>query len=160
LSDSKGYSLRDQATNIVEQNIKWWCIADRNSTQALDWLRQNIDEQLGHCDNIALYVWIGSCDLTTKNKQYISLTSYDNSSLANMKVNFEGIITILDSYPVCTLTFLEIPVYSIYELNKSKGHTDVNQIKEQDEHLLGQIQSLNECIRQLNSRTEKISPKE
>jgi hypothetical protein len=52
-----------------------------------------------------------------------------------------GIITILDSYPACTLTFLEIPVYSIYELNKSKGHKDVNQFKEQDEQLLGQIHS-------------------
>jgi hypothetical protein len=48
-------------------------------------------------------------------------------------VNFEGIIAILDSYPACTLTFLEIPVYSIYELNKSQGHKDVNQFKEQDE---------------------------
>jgi hypothetical protein len=158
LSDIKGYSLRDQATNIVEQSIKWWCRAGRNSTQALDWLRQNIDEQIGHYDNIALYIWIGTCDLTTKNKQYISLTSCDNSSLANIKVNFEGIITILDSYPACTLTFLEIPVYSIYELNKSKGHKDVNQFKEQDEQLLGQIHSLNEYIRHLNSRTEKISP--
>jgi hypothetical protein len=64
------------------------------------------------------------------------LTSCDNSSLANIKVNFEGIITILDSYPACALTFLEIPVYSIYELNKSKGHKDVNQFKEQDEQLL------------------------
>ena len=79
LSDSKGYSLRDQATNSVEQSIKWWCIAGRNSTQALDWLRQNIDEQIGHYDNIALYIWIGTCDLTTKNKQCISLTSCDNS---------------------------------------------------------------------------------
>jgi hypothetical protein len=62
-------------TNIVEQSIKWWCRAGRNSTQALDWLRQNIDEQIGHYDNIALYIWIGTRDLTTKNKQYISLTS-------------------------------------------------------------------------------------
>ena len=86
------------------------------------------------------------------------MTSCDNSSLANIKINSEGIITILDSYPACTLTFLEIPVYSIYELNKSKGHKDVNQFKEQDEQLLGQIHSLNEYIRHLNSRTEKISP--
>jgi hypothetical protein len=46
----------------------------------------------------------------------------------------------------------------IYELNKSKGHKYVNQFKEQDEQLLGQIHSLNEYIRHLNSRTEKISP--
>jgi hypothetical protein len=104
-----------------------------------------------------LHCTFGS-DLTTKNKQYISLTSCDHSSLANIKVNFEGIITILDSYPACTLTFLEIPVYSIYELNKSKVMPFVNQFKEQDEQLLSQIHSLNEYIRHLNSRTEKISP--
>jgi hypothetical protein len=34
----------------------------------------------------------------------------------------------------------------------------VNQFKEQEEQLLGQIHSLNEYIRHLNSRTEKISP--
>jgi hypothetical protein len=55
-------------------------------------------------------------------KQYISLANHDNSSLDTIKENFEEITKILQSYPTYTLTFLEIAVYSIYELNKYKGH--------------------------------------
>jgi hypothetical protein len=51
-----------------------------------------------------------------KNKQYISLANHDNSSLNTIKENVEEIAKILQSYPAYTLTFLEIPVYSIYEL--------------------------------------------
>jgi hypothetical protein len=65
---------------------------------------------------------------------------------------------ILQSYPTCTLTFLEIPVYSIYELNKYKGHKEPNQIKEQDEQLISQVHALNDFIRKLNIRLQKTSP--
>jgi hypothetical protein len=65
-------------------------------------------------------------------KQYIPLANHDNSSLNTIKEHFEEIAKILQSYPACTLTFLEIPVYSIYIPNKYKGHKEPNQFKEQD----------------------------
>jgi hypothetical protein len=77
-------------------------------------------------------------------QQYISLANHDNSSLNTIKENVEEIATILQSYPAYTLTFLEIPVYSIYELNKYKDHTEQNQFKEQDEQLISQVRALND----------------
>ena len=94
--------------------------------------------------SLYIYIWIGTCDLTRKNKQYISLANHDNSSLNTIKENVEEIATILQSYPTYTLTFLEIPVYSIYELNKYKDHTEQNQFKEQDEQLISQVRALND----------------
>ena len=158
LSDSKGFNLKEQVTNIVEQNIKWWCKPGRDSTQTLNWIRQNISDQIGHYDKIALYIWIGTCGLTRKNKQYISLANHDNSSLNTIKEHFEEIAKILQSYPACTLTFLEIPVYSIYIQNKYKGHKEPNQFKEQDEQLISQVRALNDYIRKLNIRLQKTSP--
>ena len=108
--------------------------------------------------SLYIYIWIGTCDLTRKNKQYISLANHDNSSLNTIKENVEEIATILQSYPAYTLTFLEIPVYSIYELNKYKGHKEPNQIKEQDEQLISQVRALNDYIRKLNIRLQKTSP--
>jgi hypothetical protein len=158
LSDSKGFNLKEQVTNIVEQNIKWWCKPGRDSTQTLNWIRQNISDQIGHYDKIALYIWIGTCGLTRKNKQYISLANHNNSSLNTIKENVEEIAKILQSYPAYTLTFLEIPVYSIYELNKYKGHKEQNQFKEQDEQLISQVRALNDYNRKLNIRFQKTSP--
>jgi hypothetical protein len=158
LSDSKGFNLKDQVTNIVEQNMKWWCKPGRDSTQTLNWIRQNISDQIGHYDNIALYIWIGTCDLTRKNKQYIPLANHDNSSLNTIKEHFEEIAKILQSYPACTLTFLEISVYSIYIPTKYKGHKEPNQFKEQDELLISQVRALNDYIRKLNIRLQKTSP--
>ena len=72
--------------------MKWWWKPDRDYTQTLNWIRQNISDQIGHYDNIALYIWIGTCDLTRKNKQYSSLANHDNSSLDNIKENFKEIL--------------------------------------------------------------------
>ena len=92
------------------------------------------------------------------NKQYIPLANHDNSSLNTIKEHFEEIAKILQSYPACTLTFLEIPVYSIYIPNKYKGHKEPNQFKEQDEQLISQVRALNDYIRKLNIRLQKTSP--
>jgi hypothetical protein len=41
----------------------------RISTEGLEWLKENLKSKIGHLDNIALYVWFGTCDLTAYDKQ-------------------------------------------------------------------------------------------
>ena len=64
---------KQKVMNVVEQSIKWWCENGRDSTKALEWLSKNVSAKIGQHDNIALYIWIGTCDLTVKNKEYISI---------------------------------------------------------------------------------------
>lgn len=69
-TDSKGkYILRQS----IENNIKQWFQSGRTSGQGLDWLRENLEAKIGHLDNISLYVWLGTCDLTEYNFPYITL---------------------------------------------------------------------------------------
>ena len=69
LSDSKGFCIQKKVTSVVEQSIRWWCESGRDSTKALEWLSENLSAKIGQHDNIALYIWIGTCDLTVKNRE-------------------------------------------------------------------------------------------
>jgi hypothetical protein len=94
--------------------------------QGLDWLRENLEAKIGHLDNISLYVWLGTCDLTEYNFPYITLRSNTSELVQKIVENFQEIPEILQKYPGYKLTFLEIPHYSIYKWNKSHKHPDIN----------------------------------
>lgn len=158
ISDSKGFDLERQIADTISTNIKWRSKSGRTASQSLDWIQQNLSYTLGRFDNISLYIWIGTCDLTSYDGRYISLRSETTSSVENITKNFEEIVQIFNQYPGCKLTFLELPAYSIHEYNKKKGHTTPNIFIEQDESLLHQIHSVNTYIRQLNSRIGSKSP--
>jgi hypothetical protein len=49
---------------------------------SLAWLKRNIDRNLQNLGDIALYVWLGTCNLTSKDKsRFISLSSQNNETL-------------------------------------------------------------------------------
>lgn len=103
-------------------------------------------------------MWLGTCDLTWYNGKCISLRSETNSAVEQLTTNFEEIGNLLQQYPGCKLTFLELPVYSIFEYNYKKGHRDPNQFKTQDETLIRQVHMVNSQIRRINSKLEKRAP--
>ena len=59
----------------IENNITWWYKSGQSSTQCLQWLKDNIEHKIGLLDNIALYVWLGTCDITDfdRESKYITL---------------------------------------------------------------------------------------
>ena len=107
-------------------------------------------------DNIALFIWIGTCDLTVRNGKYISLRSDNDDSIDKLIQNFEEIEALFKTYTECSLTFLEIPVYSIFEYNKKQGHKDHNQFISYC--LIQQVHKANERNRQINTRLDSSSP--
>ena len=60
LTNSKGTYLERYCRNPLENSIKWWAKPGRNSTEGLEWLKENLKFKIGHLDNIALYVWFGT----------------------------------------------------------------------------------------------------
>ena len=77
LSDSKGFSLRNQITHPFDNNIVWWCKKGAKIEESLAWLKRNIDRNLQNLGDIALYVWLGTCNLTSKDKsRFIYVQSY------------------------------------------------------------------------------------
>ena len=63
----------------------------------------------------------------------------------------------VNHYPHCRVTFLETPVYSIYEHSKYKGQTD-SEFKKLDNKLLSQINELNQITREINIGLNNTSP--
>ena len=109
--------------------------------------------KIGHLDNIALYVWFGTCDLTAYDKQtrFISIKDQTNDTIQKVVNNCQEIAEIVKKYPEVKLTFLAIPPYSIHSWNLYQKHPDAEQFKSDDDILLKQIQELNQHIHYINS---------
>ncbi|CAG2258000.1 unnamed protein product [Mytilus edulis] len=158
ISDSKGLYLQRATTSNFETQIKWWCAKSRTSAQGLSWLTQNLDQKIQHLHNISAYVWLGTCDLTQYNKGVISLKTESDEAINSLLSNLNKIVELFQRYPESKITFIEIPVYSIYEWNKSRNHTDPNQFLAQDEKLLEQVLRVNDKIRELNTTLNSRAP--
>jgi hypothetical protein len=101
---------------------------------------------------------MGTCNLTSKNKKYISLKSENDEEVDKIISKYNEIIKIINRYPGTKVTFLETPVYSIKNWNESKGHKDPNVCVEQDENLSKQIYTLNGKVREINNSLGTHSP--
>ena len=132
----------------------------RNSTEGLEWLKENLKSKIGHLDNIALYVWFGTCDLTAYDKQtrFISIKDQTNETIQKVVNNYQEIAEIVKKYPEVKLTFLAIPPYSIHSWNLYQKHPDAEQFKSDDDILLKQIQELNQHIHFINSTLGTRTP--
>jgi hypothetical protein len=73
LSDSKGLYLEKHILPGVDQRIQFCCKNSRNTTKGLNRIRDHLDYKIGNLGDISLYIWLGTCDLTSYNKGYISL---------------------------------------------------------------------------------------
>jgi len=158
LSDSKGKYLEKKVSNSIEKSIKWWIKSGDTCKKDFEWLETHLKSKHRRIGNIWLYVWLGTCDLTTKNKKYIALTANNDSAIDKASKYLEKIRDQVHKFPGCKVTFLEIPTYSIVEYNKHQGHKSPNDFKDQDKQLEDQVYKLNKKIRELNNSEEVHSP--
>lgn len=121
LTDSKGYNLKDQASTPHELEIGWWCQPSLTTKKGLDWLQNNLAQEIGRLDNIHLCVWLGNCELTDHDGQFISLSSKENI-VQEITDTYQEIIDLIKPYPACRITFLEIPPYLIIHYNHYYSH--------------------------------------
>ena len=115
LSDSKGRYLKEFLVNsVVENRVQFWYKCFSTTRQTFDWFRDNIDRKIQRPGPLWIYIWVGTCDLTTKNGNYVHITSEsDNSSVSYITEYYQLFADLINSRPNCKYTFLETPVYSI-----------------------------------------------
>jgi hypothetical protein len=78
------------------------------------WLKRNIDRNLQNLEDIALYFWLGTCNLTSKDKsRFISLSTQNNETLDHIIRTLLEFKSFLADYTQVKLTFLEVPIYSM-----------------------------------------------
>ncbi|CAG2206309.1 unnamed protein product [Mytilus edulis] len=75
LTDSKGRWLQGKETHQSEREIIWWSKSSEKVQKRVQYLENIIAGKVKTLGNIWLYVWLGTCDLTSKQGKYISLTS-------------------------------------------------------------------------------------
>ena len=159
-TDSKGNYLQRHIRPGITSQIRFWSGKGRSTNDGLDWMRNKFAQKVGHLDNIALYVWLGTCDLTTYDyrTRYISLKGNIDQAVEEAGKNLENIASIVEAYPTCKVVFLEIPPFSIYGWNKRQKHPDINQFKNQDCIIARGIQNINLNIRALNNKLQVQAP--
>lgn len=161
LSDSKAKYLKYARSLPVEFNIVWWYQSGATARDRYLFLKDNIEQAVNRYQNIVLYVWLGTCDLTKFiDNKCIDLRSADsNSSVNDIIREFRNIYTLISTYATVELVFLEIPVYSIVGWNKSRGHKNPEQFQASNYNLESQINIVNRFIRETNLILHKHSPK-
>lgn len=162
LSDSKGFNLQNQVRVNPESFIQFWCEAGATAENRLNYLKDNLAHHLQSFRNITLYVWVGTCNLTSKNGNLIQLASHDNSAATGLISTLKEIyhfVRTFDQQQV-KLVFLRLPVYSISEYNKYHGFTgNFDTFKQDDRRLVEQIEEVNFFIEDINRLLHAYSPK-
>ncbi|CAC5377920.1 unnamed protein product [Mytilus coruscus] len=115
-SDSKGTYLRDQVIHPIDKNIHWRCKPGTTIQDQLKWLKTNIKHKIQRVGDISVYIWSGTCNLTTRDKNgYISITSTDDDTIQ----------LILDKLHECIETQLQQQIIKINDgikyLNSTLG---------------------------------------
>ena len=98
--------------------------------------------------------------MTTKDKSvYIALAFTEtNDAIAVITNLFKQIIDLVNQYPNCKLTFLEIPHYSIVRWNTTRGRRQPEVFATQDNTLHEQTEAINQVIHTLNREQGVKSP--
>lgn len=158
-SDSKGQRLKNQVLHPLEQNVVWWGDSGDTLEKAIDFLRQKLPIKIPLLGQIHLYILLGTCDLTQKDKKgYISLDPHPESRINYIIQKYVEIKDIIQEYPGSKVTFLETPVYSISIYNSNRGFHDPTQFSTQDRDLIDTISKLNARVKALNQELGVIAP--
>lgn len=161
LTDSKGRYLRKvlKKGDQTEKRIRWLGRSGFNSNNAVDFLKtEKIKSLLKFHNQISLYIWVGTCDLTAKFKRFIDLRTPSTRTLDTVCRNLQ-IIANRCRHRHLKVTFLHCPYYSIQHWNKNKGHKNPDIYAESDKRLTHLVDSVNSFIDRLNRDNHTYSPK-
>lgn len=161
ISDSKGNYLKRQVRNTlphITDKFVWWCVGGATIERQIRWVRQNLQRELSRLGPVVVYVWLGTCDLTSKRDNgQIFLQEQDNTRVDYIEQKYKELIEYLQTQGVQVIA-LEIPLYSIKYWNACKTGTVQEEQSEQDKVLERQIEELNKRIRILNENNEVQAP--
>ena len=160
LSDSKGFTLKEQIKINPESYIEFWCKKGATAEDRLDYLQENLSHSLIRLNQITLFVWIGTCNLTTKSDGFIELASTNRNSAFELINILKQIYHFVHTFgPSVKLVFLHLPLYSINHCNKSHNHPDPDKFSDQDFVLHQHINIVNDYINDINRLLQVYAPR-
>lgn len=163
ISNSLGNSIKRNSYRFQtgegfgpQVNIKYLCRSGATFAQQFYFTRRIIKSFPADAH---LLVLLGTCDLTKKSGKFIQLRHTESEKDVATCINFISKFIQLAKSNKLSVTFLEIPPYSIQKWNTCKGHSNPSIFKEQDRILADRVATLNHHIRLVNDSNECQSPK-
>lgn len=172
VSDSKGRYLQNCVNHdkVPEKDIIWCFKSGATTFDRYLWIKQNIDNLIKKYGDLSVYIWTGTCDLTTREtvsvglgkrrrlvkSKYVQLKSSD--AFSQLQRHLLMIKRYLEGKNV-KLTFLHVPFYSIEMWNTLKKHPTPRSFKADDQKLSRTVSAINEFIDKLNKDMHTFSPK-
>jgi len=158
-SDSKGNYL-DNANphEEIAWEITWKTFRGGDSTRICQALRGDIQNLTQRYGKVHIYLWAGTCDLTSKNGPVINIHPSPQEAqrqLVNNLLSLEEHVTPIENV---RLTVLQIPYYSVRVWNDIHGVSQPHD-KEKDDQIKSLIDVVNGVIDQINERAGNRSPK-
>ena len=161
ISSSKGNYVKPHVDilNSVGFDLEFVCRGGATFPAQYYWLVRNLSAKVKIYDQIVIFVWLGTCDLTKKKGSFISLQhGTDEEAVSYLTNQIQNFCSFAARFPSVKLVFLEIPPYSIVEWNRCKGHHSPLDFQEQDVSLSTRIILVNEVLRQINDSRNFTSP--
>ena len=159
ISDSKGCYLRNQSFNIKGcPHITWLCKRGATLKDTYNWLKATVQRDERKFSNAQVYLWMGTCDLTTKSSnrciELVNKYSRDIDYILTKYIEIRELLERANSI----VTFIDVPLYSIRHWNRAKGHPHPEAFVPDDELLRQQIQELNNNLQRLNQEKGLFYP--
>jgi len=162
ITDSKGFSLQQEVS--TEKFIDLLIISkSKLSIYDTSFIWKALKSNLVKKDKAIIFIWLATCDFTTKTEKYIELTHntsrYHNkidaiaSKLSTIKAQIQA------RYKHSSVIILACPPYSIEHYNKYQGHGNASKFRSQTLLLESQIFYLNRQIKKINHENFKVCSK-
>lgn len=104
LSDSKARYVEQELFQRLRKSFS-------GCMRAVQLLMDNLEIKLHRHLRILLYIWVGTCNLTRKNGDFIELKSRDNLAVHELTKTYKEIYAFVYDFPTVKLSFLELPYY-------------------------------------------------
>lgn len=155
VTDSKGYTLRNSCIDN-EFPIESWCKVGATTKELVDLINSRITKAIHRHHQIIIYLWGGTCDITTKKGKFIHLR-HKHKTVTNIIKEFRRAIEIVNQHPGAEIKFVDCPILSITKWNKHKHHHKPELFKTDDFVATKQVQDLNRKIWDLNKELNTTS---
>ncbi|MCG7879347.1 MAG: hypothetical protein N0E59_21405 [Candidatus Thiodiazotropha taylori] len=162
ISDSKGNYLKEHRDIITQFgfDIEFQCRGGARFHDYYYWLQRNLAQKVQVYGQIVLYIFLGTCDLTTKKGRFIDLAhENDHAAISYLQYQINRYLNFVSNFPSVSIVFLQIPPYSIQAWNQSRGHRYPSQFLERDLVLYERICIINDYINEINERLGVFSPR-
>ena len=162
----QGNRLREHA-HIIEDtgySIEFACRGGLRFFDQYFWLKNNLQRKVNIHHHVCLYIWLGSCDLTSKKnivyfdsqnrrrRSFIELRhNSDTAAVTYIQNQIKKYLSFVSQFPTVKIVFLKVSYYSIQKYNKYLGNENCEDHREQDFMLMERIDLINNHIQEVNT---------